>query len=495
MSTIKYKEQYLLSNKITGSPDYPFITPALSICFNINNNLLYILDGYNKVVHVYNKAGVFQFVFSYTFTAPIGIVCDSYGYVYISDRLDNNIKKFTSDGILVSTFGSAGTGDGQFSQVYRIAIDLNDNIYAIDKENHRVQKFDTDGNFLMKFGHEGYWDIDGFQNIVGISVNSFGDIYVVDSERHCIFIFSSDGTYKDKFGSYGSNVGQFIQPESIAIDKDNKVYVIEYVNERIQVFNNYNVFLFIINSTTDIQEYNVKTSDRFWGICIDNHYNIWVSTIDIDNPVNLITYNKEQLIDNYVSSIIKQLPYGVAWANKFYKSSSLYSSFVKSVAYSIRDLDNRIKALLTSINLYKSTDYLSEWEKLLGLPKEDFDIADSIEQRKLNVLALIRASKAYTLQDWKDIALIMDTEIDVISYLDSYYRSFPFTFNIMFPIENASEKPYYYYVIFKNTTTSGSELSLPYTLPVTLSTSKYQYLEKIYNLIKPAYIKLIFKYE
>ncbi|HSD82654.1 MAG TPA: flippase activity-associated protein Agl23, partial [Anaerolineae bacterium] len=52
----------------------------------------------------------------------------------------------------VQTWGSIGTGNGQFSSPHGIALASDGSIYVADGDNHRIQKFDRQGNFVLAFG-------------------------------------------------------------------------------------------------------------------------------------------------------------------------------------------------------------------------------------------------------------------------------------------------------------------------------------------------------
>lgn len=76
------------------------------------------------------------------FSTLEGISVDKAGYIYTVDSGDsNNIKKFTSEGSRISSFGKYGTGNGEFNHPRGIAVDHEGNIYVADTGNHRIQKF------------------------------------------------------------------------------------------------------------------------------------------------------------------------------------------------------------------------------------------------------------------------------------------------------------------------------------------------------------------
>jgi DNA-binding beta-propeller fold protein YncE len=55
-------------------------------------------------------------------------------------------------------WGSTGTSDGQFNEPHGIAVDSDGNVYVVDRFNHRIQKFTSTGIFLDKWGGFGTGD-------------------------------------------------------------------------------------------------------------------------------------------------------------------------------------------------------------------------------------------------------------------------------------------------------------------------------------------------
>jgi DNA-binding beta-propeller fold protein YncE len=59
---------------------------------------------------------------------------------------------------------------------------------------------------------------------------------VVDTGNKRVVIFDNDGNYVSQFGSVGMAIGQFDEPVGITIDEEDRVYIADTWNQRIQKF-------------------------------------------------------------------------------------------------------------------------------------------------------------------------------------------------------------------------------------------------------------------
>lgn len=103
------------------------------------------------------------------FNKPKGIdIDDETGDIFIADTDNNRIVKITQHDawtMSYTSFGSSGSGEGQFSQPYGVAVDSEGNIWVSERGNDRIQKFAPDfsplGTFSGAPGHEfgDCWDL------------------------------------------------------------------------------------------------------------------------------------------------------------------------------------------------------------------------------------------------------------------------------------------------------------------------------------------------
>jgi DNA-binding beta-propeller fold protein YncE len=90
-------------------------------------------------------------------------------------------------------------------------------------------------------GYLTQWGSDGsgngqFDEPNGIAVDSRNNVYVVDEENDRVEKFTSNGNYLTQWGSAGSGNGQFEFPVGIGVDSSNNVYVADQGNDRVEKF-------------------------------------------------------------------------------------------------------------------------------------------------------------------------------------------------------------------------------------------------------------------
>jgi tripartite motif-containing protein 2/3/tripartite motif-containing protein 71 len=170
-------------------------------------------------------------------TYPWGVAVNQRGEVLVAEGGGaHRISIFSPTGEKLQSFGSKGSGHGQFNLPRDVAVDDYGIILVADNNNHRIQKFTPDGKFIMSVGKKGSNPLE-FCEPIGIAIHPLNRrIYIAEFSNHRIQILNPDLTFSSSFGSYGSDNGYFKNPQDVAFDSTGNVYVADFGNHRIQVF-------------------------------------------------------------------------------------------------------------------------------------------------------------------------------------------------------------------------------------------------------------------
>ena len=204
---------------------------------------------------------------------PLGIALNQSGEVVVTSPGGNCVSVFSQSGDKLQSFGTEGSGQGQFMHPYGVAVDGEGNILVADRDNHRIQKFTAEGQFLAAVGTKGSRPLQ-FDEVEDIAINTSNNkMYVVDTSNYRIQVLNSDLTFSNTFGKRGENKGEFIYPWAIACDSTGNVYVVDFGNDRIQVFTPTGKFLRMFGSHGE----GDGELDRPVGIALDVQDKVYVS--------------------------------------------------------------------------------------------------------------------------------------------------------------------------------------------------------------------------
>jgi RHS repeat-associated protein len=147
-----------------------------------------------------------------------------------------------------SSFGSAGTGSGQFAHPGDVSRDAKGNLWVADSSNNRLQEFNEKGEFLKTIGSVGTGN-GQFSQPKSIAFTTAGNFWVADSGNSRLQEFNEKGEFMKAVGSLGSGNGQFNRPEHLAIDAKGNIWVSDTYNYRIQELNEKGEFIKVVNPT------------------------------------------------------------------------------------------------------------------------------------------------------------------------------------------------------------------------------------------------------
>jgi DNA-binding beta-propeller fold protein YncE len=183
------------------------------------------------------------------FNRPTHATVAPNGDIYVSDGYGNaRIHCFSPDGELKFSWGSPGSGPGEFNTVHSVFID-DDRLYAADRYNNRVQFFTLAGEYLGEWG--------GLRLPQSVRKGPDGRFHVAELSHRVTVLDANgetvarwgDGVATDEFDTGGvalarpdapsrhpmvrgrvendPGAGLFCAPHGIAVDSDGSFYVAE----------------------------------------------------------------------------------------------------------------------------------------------------------------------------------------------------------------------------------------------------------------------------
>lgn len=195
------------------------------------------------------------------FTTPLDAATHPItGDVYVTDG--NRIRKITPDGDVTTFAGALNNTTGlvngipsaaRFNYLAGIAIDKNGNIFVADRDNHCIRKYTAATNLFTTIAGtgggatpvSGYKDDLGtaalFKSPVRVALDENDNIYVADRSNFrirkitpagLVTTLAGDGTNVYKEGN-GTSAG-FVDPYGIAVSKNGDVYVGDYNGNRVR---------------------------------------------------------------------------------------------------------------------------------------------------------------------------------------------------------------------------------------------------------------------
>ncbi|MEW6188950.1 MAG: 6-bladed beta-propeller [Actinomycetota bacterium] len=242
---------------------------------------IYISDQKNDRILVFDEKGKFLFKFGKKgeglgeFTAPMGIAVSPKGRIYVTDRLQSKVFIFDSKGKFIKEFrvmmplipriahnklylttyghviiydldgnelakwGRRGRDKGEFDFPNGIAIGKEGNVYVSDSNNLRLQALDKDGEVLWVVGKpsKDIWALERrFGLPAGLAIDEDQRLYLVDAFHYSIRVLTNKGKELANLGGeLGDKPGQFYYAADIAYAGDGVFIVSDKYNDRVQV--------------------------------------------------------------------------------------------------------------------------------------------------------------------------------------------------------------------------------------------------------------------
>lgn len=173
-----------------------------------------------------------------------GVAIDKADNVWVFNRGSHPVMQFDREGNFLQAWP-----DVVIRSSHGISVDAEGNIWCVDVKGHVIIKYNTEGRVLMVLGNRqgtaGNNDShDAFNEPTGVAFGKNGDLYISDGYVNSRVIkFNRDGEYITHWGRKGTGDGEFNLVHDVCLDSEERVYVADRLNQRIQIFDSNGKFL------------------------------------------------------------------------------------------------------------------------------------------------------------------------------------------------------------------------------------------------------------
>lgn len=173
---------------------------------------------------------------------PVNIFIDDKGWKYITDSAAGLVFVFDRDDNLVNTLGR----ELSIKPVDVVVRGLR--CYVTDYTSNQVVVLSTvTGEEIMRVGlkrrirgrtqKEAELPPGELSLISDLALDQQGNIYVTDKAGARITQFDPSGVFRRTIGRLGDRVDEFVRPKGIAVDRENRIWVVDAATEVAKIYN------------------------------------------------------------------------------------------------------------------------------------------------------------------------------------------------------------------------------------------------------------------
>lgn len=179
---------------------------------------------------------------------------------------------------------------------------------------------------------------------------------------------------------------------------------------------------------------------------------------------------------------------------EFYRAKNITDSnfrkFLAGIANEIIRIENKLKELADNYYIWTTDALLTEWERTLGIPDTCFKVQDkTLDMRRRQVIAKLALSNIQTREDFIFLACFLGFDIEIET--GTSHGIFPMQFPILLGA-SAKQIRFTFIVIFKDRLRPTSVF--PAQFPILLGLDDTGVLRCLFNKLKPAETRVIFRY-
>ncbi len=191
------------------------------------DDTIYLTDRDAHQVLIYDTAGNLQrslgtrdrAAMQAPFNHPADVCVAPSRELYVADGYGNSsVHRFSAAGDYIGSFGSPGSGPGQFRVPHSISVSRDGRVYVADRENNRVQVFTPEGEFQAEWTD--------FKCPMGVHIDADQVVYVTDQIPR-VSIYTLDGELLSRGRTFEG-------AHQVYTDSEGSIYGLDTANQRVQ---------------------------------------------------------------------------------------------------------------------------------------------------------------------------------------------------------------------------------------------------------------------
>lgn len=200
----------------------------------------------------------------------------------------------------------------------------------------------------------------------------------------------------------------------------------------------------------------------------------------------MITFKRNSDEEAILSA--KYFPQGKGLVNLYNTESNLFK-FIKGLSFEFTRITDLLNVLLKEFDIYSTENLIEEWENTVGIPDDCFSRNETLERRRLQVIAKIKADGVQSAEDLEEIISLLGFTAIVKAGADVHVWpvSFPWFF-----IGNTTESRFTIVVNFINAT---ENTLFPVPFPWPFGGATVQTVQCFVQKLVPSNCKVVFTFD
>ena len=234
-------------------------------------------------------------------TSVTGLVTDASDNIFVSSDTTDKVFKYDTDGTLLTSFGTGGTGNGQFDVPAGMDIDTNGKLHVCDKLNDRIQIWTTAGVWESDYGSTGAGDTQ-LDTPIEIQLDEFNNRYINDSVNTRFIKWDSANAFIVKVAYSGTHTG-------LTFDNIGHIYVGKLTTTLLKFDLNWNI-LETVTATESMEDIAFNYESGILFISANTGLDIQLYGVAVDGILpHLFERNEMSVIPmDYQGKVMNLLP-------------------------------------------------------------------------------------------------------------------------------------------------------------------------------------------